>query len=765
MTDPALRILLVEDNPAEASSLAELLETALPHARVEITGTMAAALERLSPLPDLILLDLGLPDSSSQASYTTLHERAPLTPVVVLTGSNDEEMAQSLIRYGAQDYLVKGEISGSLVVRSIRHALDRSRLLRDLVENERHLREQDVRIKLVERRFEEQFRHSPIPTYTWQKRGDDFALIDVNDAAVEITDGRIRTLLGINASRMYDSQPEMIRAMRQAAAEGVVRLEIDYEFVSTPLQRRLAITFAPVPPDLVILHTIDVTEERRAQQAIADREEYFRSLIENGSDVIGVLDVDGTLVYSSPSVIRVLGYRPDEVVGMSTLEFIVPGQGRARWEEHLRRQAAEPSRTLTIEIDVQHKDGSPRSWEVVTKGIVTGGMVTGMIANCRDITERKSIMSRLEQAGRIMSLGRLAATIAHEINNVLMGIMPFAEIIQRKAGTDGAIQRAASQIVSSIGRGRRVTQEILRFTQAVPPAFRLIDLGDFLEGLGSEARALLGDRIRFELRPPAQPTFVWADPHQLGQVITNLLLNACEAIEGPGSVTIVAAPENRSFGVSLLGGNENGELAHVSITDSGPGIPQSVLHHIFEPLFTTKAHGTGLGLAVAHQIMTQHKGEIFAESHGDSGTTFHLYLPRAEAGPATKSDTTNETGPGSRRRRVLMVEDDESVAMGISMLLEDQGFEVRVLSRGADTVPSIERSIPDLVILDVGLPDRSGVDVYQELRERWPDLPVIFSTGHLHQTFDAKDVHVTSVLKPYTIEALMEAMEKVGSLS
>ncbi|HUO83926.1 MAG TPA: ATP-binding protein [Thermoanaerobaculia bacterium] len=243
---------------------------------------------------------------------------------------------------------------------------------------------------------------------------------------------------------------------------------------------------------------------------------------------------------------------------------------------------------------------------------------------------REGLLIQLEQARRIESLGRVAATIAHEINNVLMGIEPWADYIERMVPDDERIVRATHRIRQSIRRGHKVTEEVLRFTRPVAPVFQRVLLQEWLKTFAEEMRAILSGRIELDLVLPAEPLFVEGDPLMLHQAFANLIFNARDAIEGQGRIEIRAdiPPGGRSrypFGVVP----RPERLVHIRVRDWGTGISAEHIPRLFELLFTTKSRGTGLGLPVVHRVLMAHQGQIFVESEPGKGTTFHLFLPRA----------------------------------------------------------------------------------------------------------------------------------------
>jgi two-component system cell cycle sensor histidine kinase/response regulator CckA len=397
-------------------------------------------------------------------------------------------------------------------------------------------------------------------------------------------------------------------------------------------------------------------------------------------------------------------------------------------------------------------DGSERTVECRSRVVVDEQKIVNcVIATIQDVTETQAMERNLELAKRIGSLGRVAATIAHEFNNVMMGIEPFAEMIRRQA-TNDAILQAAEQISVSVRRGRRVTEEILRFTQPAEPELRGVDLREWLRDLGTELRALAGS-VRVTIKLPDSPVYIACDAAQLQQVVTNLLLNARDASPEGSEITIALARVGR-------------EHIELTVRDEGSGIPPNSLEHIFEPLFTTKRTGTGLGLSVARQIVTRHGGSIEVTNVATGGAKFRIVLPATKARP-TAVPQPQQQSAALHLRRILLVEDDDLVAAGLTALLEMEGMAVLVISRGLQVVDAVASFEPDAVILDLTLPDVNGIEVFRSLRRRWPHLPVVFSTGHggsAELATELSSARVELLRKPYEIGELLSALQRIAAV-
>jgi len=507
----------------------------------------------------------------------------------------------------------------------------------------------------------------------------------------------------------------------------------------------------------------DVTRREEAFQEVRRSEAYFRSIIENASDIIAIVGRDGRIRYGSPAVERVLGYPRKVLAGIEGLDLIHSDDGR-RAAEFLARQLADPAAIQTIEIRVRHQDGTWRSFEIVATNLVKNGRTSAVVINARDITERKLLEAQLVQANRLGGLGRLAATVAHEFNNVLMGMQPFAELMQRQDVTQEVISKGAWHIANSIQRGRRIVLDILRFSQPHEPVTTAVDLGQWWENFAPEAEGVLGNTIGVVSAIPARGLYAVADRSQLSQVMANLVANARDAMPGGGVLTISARDlqADARFPFAVVPHPEG--FVQISVRDTGRGMPPEIMDRIFEPLYTTRpSGGTGLGLAVAHQVLTQHRGYLFVESEVDRGSTFHLFLPKS-APPDSDAGFTSAPARMPIARKLLIIDDEQSISDGIAAALEQDGIEVEAIASGLHAADAIARFRPDIVLLDFGLPDMDGSEVYALIRAVSEELPVIFATGHgdrrtLHDNLN--DPHSRFLQKPFDVAALLETMVKI----
>lgn len=507
----------------------------------------------------------------------------------------------------------------------------------------------------------------------------------------------------------------------------------------------------------VVFNFRDVTEQHMAEQTLRESEERFNSFMKHAPLVAFIKDAKSRYLWVNAELEQRFNVRLWEMRGKTDYEIF----DRESAEQSVAndRQVLAGGRPIDSSSTMTTADGVERSWLIIKFPLELSSGERNIGGVAIDVTERNALEQQLERSERISGLGRVAASIAHEINNVLMGILPFAEVVRRKAKDDESLQNASGHIIRSVERGRRITQEILAFTRAEDPVLRPFDCQSWLTEITPELQSLLGAGIALNVISPSSSFFMRGDPLQLHQVLTNLTLNARDAMNGAGTFTITVRVCSSRDELPFAVVARPEKFVYVTLEDTGAGIPPAVMGRIFEPLFTTKRNaGTGLGLAIAHQVISRHGGEIHVESTEGKGTTFHLMLPCAPRPEETKPSLP--AGPGAPFKRVVLVEDEISVGEGLVALLEADNVAVRWVKSGAEAAAAIAAFKPDLLVLDVGLPDMNGFDLYRRIAGRFPTLPTIFSTGHgeLALVEQFGDSPVAHLLKPYDYDALVQVM-------
>jgi PAS domain S-box-containing protein len=500
---------------------------------------------------------------------------------------------------------------------------------------------------------------------------------------------------------------------------------IDVEFAALPLRYGSR--------DAVQVIARDITDKVQARQALEASEQRYRELVEDVTDILYTLDDDGCFLSLSRSFERCTGYHIDEWIGRPFTELFRPHE-----HEH-----GEDGRVFR-EYELSARSGAIVTVEVSSQPRYVDGVACGTIGMARDVTEHRNITRKLEEAKRMSSLGQVAASLAHEFNNVLMGIQPFVELIARSASATRSVEEALGHITRAISRGKRASQEILRFANPKEPQLFTIDVQSWLPSLLGQLAASLPSSIPLSSSIDPRARYIHGDAGHLEQVITNLVFNARDAITGNGTIHVGIA--------------KNAELVRISVLDDGPGIAPHVLNRIFEPLFTTKRNGTGLGLAIARRLVEGQGGALTAENRPGGGSAFHVFVPAAEfAAPALKPVTVSTPGVN----RILLVEDDLTVGAGLNQLLSAEGFETTWVRSAGEVCEAARRTRPQVAIIDVNLPDGNGADLVPLLRAEHEELPIVLSTGHVELHVKDGEKRILSLMKPYELSDLLMAIGEV----
>ncbi len=505
----------------------------------------------------------------------------------------------------------------------------------------------------------------------------------------------------------------------------------------------------------------DITEQRVGAQQREVLAARLRQVISSTSDGLCTVDAAGNVTLMNPAAATMLGWREDEVVGRNLHAIVHDAELAGERDPFLAVMQEREARPLFADR-FRTRSGRGFDAEVSCAPIVADASMAGAVIAFRDVTTRKALERELERTSRLSSLGQLAATIAHEFNNVMMGIMPYMDVIIRRTSADESLGQMAGHIKRALARGKQITSEILRFAQSSMPVLHATRVVTLLDSVVDELRVIAGRNVEVRIAPIATDLAVAVDPAQMQQVFTNLVTNARDAMAGNGVIEISAGPGSGDVGGPIHAAPD--QYVRISVRDHGVGMDEITMQRMFEPLFTTKrSGGTGLGLALVQQVLKGHRGFVSAESQPGRGTVFHLSLPRCA--PPEDDDQSRAQETRARVQRVLIVEDDESVAAGLEAVFEMQGVVTRVVNAGKLAVAAAAEFVPDAVVLDRGLPDVDGVDVCRALLARWPELPIVFSTGHggrgdLGEMLAMRNIGY--LLKPYEFDALLDLLNNLA---
>lgn len=368
-------------------------------------------------------------------------------------------------------------------------------------------------------------------------------------------------------------------------------------------------------------------DHERAEAEVRDSEQRFRALVEHGGELIEILNPDGTIRWASGASSKLMAMRPEDLVGKSMFELI-HHDDLPQIMADFSRLVEEPGGVITASARVRRADGVIRTMEGTGTNLLHVPNIEGIVLNVRDVTEKKFLEIEVERARRVETLGRIASSMTHEFNNILMGMQPWVDVLEKKYSDDENIGKICTQLRKSLRKGAHLTNGIRRFTHTVEPNRALLKGCQWMRSTIDGLRSLLPSNVEVAMDLPPEEVELQADPELLDHVLSNLVLNAKDAMPGGGRIELVLH-HCRECGCDYPPISSSERYVHIRVSDQGEGIPEDVQSRMFDPLFTTKRNGTGLGLTIVQQIISAHHGHISVESEPGKGTSFHLFIPAA----------------------------------------------------------------------------------------------------------------------------------------
>lgn len=467
---------------------------------------------------------------------------------------------------------------------------------------------------------------------------------------------------------------------------------------------------------------------------------------------------DGTIIAANPAWTQILGWSVDDIVGTPFFNLIHP--------DDRERTVAEAKALMAGDHHVPKFENRYRTVSGQYRDIDSTAVSDGqfIIAIGRDDTEQKAYAGALAQAQDAMrqaqkmeAIGHFTGGVAHDFNNLLTVIAGSVELLRRPNLSDDRRAKYLNAIGDTAARATKLTGQLLAFArrQALKP--ELFDIGQSVCDGANMVRTLIGTAIKLEMKLPSERLFTLADRSQFDTAVVNLAVNARDAMEGVGQLTIVvklvAGIPKHSLHEAVAG-----DFVAVAVTDTGSGIAEIDITKIFEPFFTTKevGHGTGLGLSQVIGFAKQSGGEVEVRSELGQGSTFTLYLPLAIGNVASESNELSVEIKAAMGICVLVVEDDASVGKFVSSALLELGYETVLIGSPHRALVELSKSSSrfDVVFTDVIMPGMSGIEFAEEVRRQYPNLPVVLTSGYSHVLAQEGPRGFELLRKPYSIEQL-----------
>jgi len=525
----------------------------------------------------------------------------------------------------------------------------------------------------------------------------------------------------------------------------------------------------------IIANTRDVTERRRAEETLRESEDRFRSMVQNLSDVVWVVDGETRFKYETPSSFRVTGYEAGYLIGKVGFEFVHP-EDLVGVQTAFREVVQRENRLIPTAFRFRHSNGHWLELEAVGSNMLDHPGIRGIVVTARDVTDKKrmeeeriELEKQLRQAQKMEAIGQLAGGVAHDFNNLLLAIQGYTDMALEDLPVESPTREDLKEVAKAVDRAAALVRQLLAFSRRGKLKQEYLDLSDTISELMKMLRRVIGENIELSVKTAPGLWRVYADRGQIEQVLMNLCVNARDAMAEGGEIAIAtrnvyldrAYSERRPW-------VEEGRYVRLSVSDSGIGIPPEYQERVFEPFFTTKevGQGTGLGLATVYAVTKRHGGFVDLQSQPGRGTTFHIFLP---AVVQAENGESHEEGPApivGGDETILLAEDEELVRNLATRILEKGGYKVLLARDGDEAVQMFDEHADeiDLCLLDVVMPKRSGKNVYEHIASRAPETAVLFSTGYSFRVFETGDPSGKEhdlIEKPYQMGALLAKVREI----
>lgn len=751
MSEQPIKVLLVEDNPGDVRLLQEFLwDVTTAQFELMPVERLDRTLKLLNQESfDVILLDLSLPDSQGLETFITLHRQAPAIPIIVLTGLDDENLALRAMQEGAQDYLVKGQVSGDLLVRCMRYAIERQRI--------------EEALRQSEERFRVALKNSPIVVfnqdkelrYTWVYNTSPGFINEeiLGKRDLDLTAAADAQLIFDIKQRVLSTGIGIRKEVSITTAQGIRYFDLTVEPLRNEAQEVIGVTCA----------SIDISDRKLAEEKIREQ----AALLDVTTDAIFVRDLDNRVILWNKGAENLYGWLVQEAYGKKVVELLYDDEppeeveialltviNQGKWQGELPRVTKSGKKVLVSSrwSLVCQEDGTPKSILTVDT----------------DITEKKQLETQLFRAQRLESIGTLASGIAHDLNNILTPILAVSQLLPLKFPNIYSEHEHLLKILEdSARRGADLVKQVLSFARGVEGKRMTLQVKHLIREVVKIVKQTFPRSIEVCIDVAPDLWTVYGDSTQLHQVLMNLCVNARDAMPDGGSLTISA--ENLLIDENYARMNLDakvGPYTVVIVADTGVGIPKEIIERIFEPFFTTKelGKGTGLGLSTVIGIVKSHGGFVNVYSEVGRGTQFKVYLPAAQG---IQIESTPQLEPLAGKGELILVVDDEPAIQEITRAsLETHNYKTLVASDGIEAIAlyAQNRDKISAVLMDIMLPSLDGLTAIRTLQKINPAVKIVATSGLASSSklAEASTTNISGFLsKPYTVKELLLTLQKV----
>jgi signal transduction histidine kinase/DNA-binding response OmpR family regulator len=689
INDKSLNILLIEDNKGDT----RLIQTILAKAdnfrfSLDLAENLKKALKLFNEKDfDVVLLDLALPDSRGLKTLYKVKDQISNAPIVILTGNDDEEIALSAVRNGAQDYLVKEQTDSALLIRSIRYAIQRKSSENKI----KHLNATLLTLRSVNKLISFEKDHNKL----CQKVCDEFIKRGYHIARIILMDETggfsklVETSSGESLMELKEflKKGELPECARKALKTGdlVVIEDVKSECKNCPFRGKIPGKGGIVTP---LKH-----EERTYGLLLVH---VLKSFINDINDI------------EEHRLFRELA--GDIAMGLHSIEL---GKKQKKTEE-----------------------------------------------------DKKSIQAQLLQSQKMEAIGKLAGTIAHDFNNLLTAIIGYGHLLYDDMEKEDPRTKMLEEILNAGKRAAGLTSQLLAFSRKTPIKLEALNLNSIIAKIEGMIDRLIGEDIIFSSKLEEELPNIKGDAIQIEQVIINLIVNARDAMPKGGKLKV----KNEKVSISdkditKIPYSRKGDFICLSVTDTGKGIAKEKISKIFDPFYTTKKTGTGLGLSVVNEIIKKQKGWTSVESEPGKGTTFKIYLPACYEKKKTKDKSIiNLKDLQGKGETILVLEDEDITRKFINKVLKGNGYNVMQAKsiKEASEIMKKKRGKIHMLFSDVVLSDGSGLQFAEEAINKDKELKVILSSGYISEKAELSRIAEKKfkfLEKPYDIQDLLRKVK------
>jgi PAS domain S-box-containing protein len=813
MFEGPVKILLVEDNPGDVMLLREMLRREELNFEMFSCAALKEAAESLSTGNyDILLLDLLLPDSTGIDTLISIKKYSGEIPIIVLTGTNDYHTGARAISEGAQDYLVKEGVDGKVLIRSIRYAFERQRLLMELE------RERRKELRISEERYRAIVEGQ---TELICRFGADGGITFVNGAYCRYFNGDAEKFTGKKfGSQAPAEYREPIRGRLASLGKDNRIASFEHQFVNsaTGEKRWLEWTFLAVFGENSLIEEyqavgLDVTDRKRAEEELQAINDNLETIIRDRTFELANANYklekeivqrknaeeslasekerlavtlrsigEGVIAVDNCGKITLINSMAESIVGLSSESAVGTDLDdvfclfNSSTGSRIENPANVSIKNREIVVFGHHTKIISKTGHEIFASITCspirdrGENIIGAILAFRDMSEQKKIEEELLKISKLESLSLLASGIAHDFNNFLTGIVGNISLAKMLASPDDEIHKILTSAEDISFQAKELTVQLLTFAKGSAANKKLADIGELLKNSISFMARGSNVKCEFNISDKLSPAEI--DASQINQVVSNLVINSIQAMPGGGTITVDA--KNISIDGEKLPLTK-GRYVKITFRDNGSGIEEKNLAKIFDPYFTTKARGNGLGLSSVYSIIKSHGGLITVDSKPGTGATFVIYLPAAD-GMAAELKTEARPSAAKEKKavmngKILIMDDEELIRNITSQLLTHLGFETITAADGAEAVEIYKAAFNsvapfDAVITDLTVPGgMGGVEMLRNIMLFDPQVKSIAASGYFSDQSKIEDFEKAGfkeyITKPFKINELVKTLQKL----